>query len=854
MRRWTRISLVTVILSLMLLLLASSIFAVRESDLEVDITLGYEETGRIGDGNPLDMEIINKGESFTGELQLFVERTDGHITIYAKTFDIAAGATKNISMTFPMLTIQREFDVKIVSGNKELYEDTIKLQAVYPPESASVGVLTTQADRYRFLAGLEYLNVHNNGYYDYYPISYYGPTITEEETIESYEPRAIFLESYESLITVDRLNFFDYLYIGYMDDFTLTQEQVQVLNDWVKLGGTLVFESGNNYEKIASMIPDALSIVEYQGTSTANLNDYDMNYPLNQDITIALASPKTDDVETIRVNEEILGFYKTQGQGAIVQLSMDFRTDPLYGWNGKKFLFQDMMSQVTQQAVEMDYYYEDDYMYQNFLNFIPAKNTKPYTIMMIVLGLYILATGPLLYLFMKKKDKRKHMWWMIPSMAIGCLLVFYLVGFTTRYTKPIVNNISKISFADGDRVASVETHMSILNNRKGDMVVSWDRSQTVEFEPTLDYYYYGYYEEDFKPEVKAKVNEGSKTNYTLFDAPVWEGNYLSAKKSIDMDLSQMLEVRIEENEVVVVVKNDMPLALEYAFVQWGNHFINVGTVTPGQTVEVRENINSCYFDSYYAFDENRFGYMQYGNVNAEDIGNLEKDYRLRELLNSNYSYGYYPRMVQDQKEVKLIGINKDSVNYDIEVNGSDYESFNTNIIEIVSSITYEVGSQVLFDSDLLLPNARFSYYDDFSNATYVDYNDYEDIYYLYDLGIMEISYKLPADLDVTSFYLEYPIIESEEAYYNKQNNNNEDVTGYIVSVYNYETGEYEPFSEDISLRDGQGSAAYLGDDSRVIVRLDFREANVKSQQGWFGIIISNSDIEIEGVVIDASGR
>ncbi|MDA3847784.1 MAG: hypothetical protein PF505_14795 [Vallitaleaceae bacterium] len=835
------------IFGLLIFVMSSQLLAINEEDLEVQVELGYDKTGKIGEGNPVDFTVTNHGEDFSGEIQVYIEGTDGNLTIYAKAFDIANNSTKTISLTVPLLTIQRSFDVAIVSGKKTLYEETIKINEVYSPESAAIGVITSEVDQYRFLGNLSYLNTNQKGNYDYYPMRAYSSTmpVVDEPYTDSMSPKAVFLDGYSSVLTPERLSYFDYLYIGRIDDLTLSDDHISALLNWTQSGGILVIESGNQFQKMEQLIDDKFNIVKFIDTKAV---DFDMLYddmPVGGSVILAEVDPTIDIDERVKVmslSDINLGYYKSTGLGKIVELAVDFGTEPLNSWSGKTRLFEDMMSSMVNKTAAEAYYYEDFYQYQNYLMNVPSRNNAPYMVMLIVLGIYIIGTGPLLYFILKKKDKRTSMWWIIPALSVVSVLAFFLIGFTTRYTKPITNNISTITYEDGDSIAKVDTYMSVLSNKKGDLTISWDREDAFEINSNNFDDYYGYYDAEAAPKTVAKITQGKRINYTIYDAAVWDGNYMEATKTIDFNANDMVNVSVQGSELVIEVSNNLPIALEYAFIKWGNYYVDLGTIEPGQVINKTESLSNISFLSYYEFDESRFGYMNYGQITKTT--NLADDYPLRDILNMKYGGNYDPSMIlQNSSKVTLTAINRDDIGYELVINDSDFESFHTNIIEINTSINYEPGSTVVFDKQTIQPKVVLSYDENFKGNGYIDYNAYDQLYYINEFGIIELTYELPVDIDLEKLYIEMPMITDVDNYYNKQGSG-AGLAGQVVTIYSKANDDFVPFTEDISTMSDDN----LKDGNQIVIRIDTRFIEYDSQQGYVEMLLPSIQIQIEGVV------
>lgn len=131
--------------------------------------------------------------------------------------------------------------------------------------------------------------------------------------------------------------------------------------------------------------------------------------------------------------------------------------------------------------------------------------------MAIILGIYIILCGPILYYILKRKDRRDWMWFGVPALSVLCLLALYVFGFGTRYSKPIINSISEIEYNDGEDYLSVDTKMAVFNNKRGNLSIQWNTDDNIAVSGYTDRYSYGMNNGEKK--VKGKILTGSDMRY-----------------------------------------------------------------------------------------------------------------------------------------------------------------------------------------------------------------------------------------------------------------------------------------------------------------------------------------------------
>lgn len=97
--------------------------------------------------------------------------------------------------------------------------------------------------------------------------------------------------------------------------------------------------------------------------------------------------------------------------------------------------------------------------------------------MLIVIILYIIIIGPVLYFVLKKVDKREHAWWIIPVFSIILSIGLFIVGAKDRIVQP---QVQQSAFYKVNEDSSLNGYYveSILTNRSGDFVVNTDKNTT----------------------------------------------------------------------------------------------------------------------------------------------------------------------------------------------------------------------------------------------------------------------------------------------------------------------------------------------------------------------------------------
>ncbi len=273
------------------------------------------------DGNPLIAVITNNGEEIKGELQIEVEQTQNESILYAKEFQIAEGGEKELHMAVPVHTIQRKFNVYVAVGDEVVYEDVIDVSKFIAPTQPIVGVVSDRPDDYRYLKSVNYVN-----YYGEPEVmdNYNRYAVTEERKDLGNEPVVFFFDSFEEMSRLDNLEFFNYIYIGDNENLKVNEAFERKLLTWTGKGGTLFVESGEDYKRLYSFLPESITNFEVETVEKVDLPAFSDSYGLTEPLMLVKGEPiESENVRFYAIEEDRLAMYTRKGQGQIINILMD---------------------------------------------------------------------------------------------------------------------------------------------------------------------------------------------------------------------------------------------------------------------------------------------------------------------------------------------------------------------------------------------------------------------------------------------------------------------------------------------------------------------------------------------------
>ena len=589
---------------------------------------------------------------------------------------------------------------------------------------------------------------------------------------------------------IKTLEGFDVLVVSNFDTSSLTAEQAGALESWVENGGTLVLGMGVNWEKVYNSLPAALRKFSVTGVKSApppeKLSDFsgtgfsgglklDMatgdtgfdyvpeqkeaeaaagEAELNGKGPVMIPGLHKNDVLVGDGNEPVVVKY-VHKEGRILFLAFDPGMEPFAGWDGKEAFFKKLLYHSTAnnrfQERGSGYFfstYNNQYYTEGLTGQVPEDKKPPFLFMFVTIAVYIAIVGPIMYIFLKKKDRRDLSWLAIPAAALVCLLLIYVVGFRTRYSTAVLNTASIINLDTANQKTDITTGMGIFNNKRGDLKLTYSKDSNIDFDITRNANNYRSYPVGKEPEGKAvcKLNLTEPFEYELYDVAMWEPRNVEARKSVPMDGSLLQSVHIKDGKFKAVIKNITQYEFNDAFLSVGSNFIGVGDILPGQEKPVEADFDSrdVYKDLQNYLDA-KYGRAGYGTKPPPGyFENMRKRNAVETLVGNQYLN------IRGELKVGLYALNYQDMGYDLMINGKKPQTYNTNAVFSSGDMRFEKGGEVEIPSGIIIP------------GLVQDYGIEQSVRMDGDSGIrvmregdIDFTFSIPSDIQVREFSLRF---------------------------------------------------------------------------------------------------
>lgn len=819
----------------------------RSNDqVSMDVTVGFDNSVKVASQNPVLVEITNNGTEINGEVQCIINQDSSESIIYAKEIQIPQGSTKEIHMMIPFYTIQKKVEFRLVVKDKTVYQKEVSISKFISPNQPIVAVISDQPDTYRFFNSVKYNYYNSKNYIDYYA----AQSTTEEQNVETVDPVIFYFDSFDEMNAFDNYELFNFIFIGDSQNLNVTQEIEEKILNWVNKGNTLIFETGEDYQRLYSFLPESITNFKVSRIETIQEQVLTLDMPFSHAVGESIDTLGTFDYIE---NSISLAKYTQREQGQIINVLVDLSSGNYKNWQFKGQIYDQILSHGVNgsQSLANGYYQGANYVADNLsdlLNYIPNEKRPPYLLISIVLLIYIVLVGPILYLVLLKLDKRDYMWFAIPGSAVTVILLLYIFGFGTRYEKPIMNSVSSIDLNDGDNQIVIDTRFSIFNNKSGDLNIDWGRNEKIDF--AVNQNYYNYNSNNPVQEVKGKITEGNRMKYEVYNAPLW-GKY-------DFDSSKVIPLTIEnenpfvefvlDGEIIhMTIHNKTPFDLQTAYVQWGSSMMYIGDLAGNETKAYEFNTSELFYDFYTFTSDIRSKYNLDSMNTSTDLMNSNLNLLERIANQSYYGNGIMPLTGMDA--ITIRGINLSDIGYDVQVNDKELERFNRNIISIDTHVTFEKGTELSIPANFILPTCFAGISEGLLSVRYPNtYYDGNANINIYEDNIVEFDYSIPTYMDVDKMELTVYPMYLEQDYYEKNGMSSQiqPITNVSYELYNQQTQEYDlievldqPFTVD--------QASYVNEANELKVRIVLPATSTDSLK-YSGKIIQVPAMTLEGSV------
>lgn len=257
------------------------------------------------------------------------------------------------------------------------------------------------------------------------------------------------------------LELLDILLVNGCRTEALSEDQRTAVFEWVDRGGTLLLGTGPEAEEELKGLLEELDGVKILGCEKKNVGlgvEYAQDSPEDARVDLACTELSVPGGKVVMEGDGTpLLTVSSRGKGKIGFFSYDLGEIQEFAEKNPGYAVELLTKALGQEAVSQLYYYSsygrsDDYWSaQNLVSTGSVDRLPKLPIYMAVASAYILAAGPGLYLFLKKKDLSRYYGVSVVAASAAASAVIYLLGTGTRFTSEFYT-LATVLDVSGDTV------------------------------------------------------------------------------------------------------------------------------------------------------------------------------------------------------------------------------------------------------------------------------------------------------------------------------------------------------------------------------------------------------------------
>lgn len=564
-------------------ILSPSIEVLAAPELNVKVTTGFNGKAKYGEGLPISLTVENKGDAFSGDIVLDLAESYNLGNAQSIPFEIGAGETKTIQIAASGLAEDYMYqgnNVQMIhffeggweKGKSVDFKGNKTFRTSFQdPATIYYLTLTESADRLKVLGQLK------------------QPNQVNDEIIHVAQQSNFKLP--DEAVAWEMA---DYIIIDEFVIADLTEQQQQALIDYVTSGGVMVVGASSNVTaelgNLSSYLPLSLHTTT-QSKTAQQVSALTANNLLSNDLQIHDASLTNGSSPLIQLDGTILAGKKQVGSGTIIQTTFSLGDAPL----AADPVYSDLMSTIL-QAVQVKniqsmygYNTKDELVYNlggtNSL-FSSFKVSTPLMIGIVVI--YMIVIVPLLYIILKRKDKREYAWGIIPLTAIIASLAIFGYGAKDRIARPQVQQSSFLQVNE-DKSLNGYYAESILSNKGGDFTFEAPVSTSMVAQRSTNSIT-GQTANVYENAIMEK--HATNSELTFRDVGYWSVSSLFGETQVQDVGNFEVNLKVDSSKILGTVQNNFPFGLKDVAIWSGSKLYKLGDLAAGEKLEVEKDLGT----------------------------------------------------------------------------------------------------------------------------------------------------------------------------------------------------------------------------------------------------------------------
>ncbi|MGE7601829.1 hypothetical protein ACQKL5_04900 [Peribacillus sp. NPDC097675] len=715
-----------------------------DPDIKISFETGFDGYIARYKAMPMTVHIENKGEAFSGTL-IFQFKSDyefGGSQILKvelpkeskKTYSLSLPGYSDENYSYNGTAMTKTiylYEGDLKNGKEVAYSGPKVLTPKFFDESkALIGVLSEKYDR-----------------------------LTELRILPSLQATLIELKKEELPKQSMGYEMFDYLIVDEFAIAALNEAQQKALESWVQSGGVLISGASPNgaqsYGFLYNLLP--MKMDKEIKMDSSFLTEKKKDRPSFEQLPGFIGEVEKGAEIIAKSGESPAVVKKQYGNGMIIQTAFSLGDEPLASWEGYGPWFEAMINKVELNAFSTTREFMGGARWDmNEPNSYFDDTTLSVTQFLLLLIVYIVIIVPILFLVLKKMDKREHAWWVIPSIACITTVLTFAVGAKDRLAKPQLNQLGIYQVED-NQIVGIQSNV-LLSNKGGDYNLSFPKNELVAMPMTQEG---GGDSLKRAPMLEEKATD---TVLTFPNVEYWSTRSFIGKVHKENTGQFKTDLTVENKTLTGTIQNETPYDFKELMIMSGNEKINLGTLKKGERVKVNEKVKTDFLFKPYGTTSS-----SWNNGTTRKKIDLEK-MRREQLLYLTESY-FLKGLTKSDPVIG--GITDDEI-VDVTLPKNPKENIDNLIFQTFNAKTIFAGEVTLtkemFKSSVNVLRGSVGEEEGFGT-------------YWFDKGEYEYISSIPQLMKDKTFKTEEMTIK-----FNKQN--------VKYELYNFSTGRYEPIADE----------------------------------------------------------
>lgn len=719
---------------------------VKDESFEIKISYGIDGKFKANKYIPVQVEVTSKQEDFVGEVEIRTDTNEvGKYDAFIKSISVNKGKSEKV--TIPIIVPENSAKIKVnlnKGKNTVFSKSALVSKGRINDNNFLLGILSEDRSALGYISNVIYQG----------NMKTYGFTTTIENV--NLDENIIF----DNYLNIDGL---DIILINNYNLGNFKKEHYDALSKWVSNGGTLIISAGANEGKTIKNINKEFLNITSNGYKEESINLFGENINLINS-TLVIEGGEV----ILEANNIPLAYSIKRDKGEIIITSFDLGLEPFISSSKASEFIKVILEKSEKRLVgnnngKMGPGY---YGTSQITTTVPIEKIVSFETIVIIVAIYAIVIGFVLYYILKKLNKRDLTWIFVPATSIVFTIIIFIVGSSTR-VKDVVLNQNNIVHINKDSTSSVLGYLGIGTKYRNNLEIN--NPLNLSLTP-INTDYYMYPEEDTKKEVLRlkTVYEGNNKKFSLANNSALE------IKSFKITSNNQVFNRIENNLFVDgnklsgTIKNTLGYDIRNLIFLSNNSIWEIGSLKKDEEKTI-ENLNvkvayglegygGSLAEKYY---NTRFNSKS--DTSGEEFKNIIRNSTLFQVASYELNLEGY----------KLIGITDMPIDYELNFDNKSVSKFDSTLI--VQDV----------DLNLVKKDGIISYPEGYFKGIVDSYTS--NVYYqnqtnsFYGAGDVCINYNIDSNLEITEIGLR-----------------NIQVYDYMQStldsyVYNHKTGEYEKF-------------------------------------------------------------